>query len=184
MIPVLVLAAGRSSRFGADKRYALLESGRCVWEVTVAQVVSAGLQPRLVLPPGDPLLTQPGALAAPHCGQGMGHSIADAVAQMGAVPACMILPVDMPFIAADTLRAVANTLKTHTIAVPILGRRRGHPVGFGSELFTELQSLQGDVGARAILARHAMLVAEVPVTDPGILLDIDTPDDLSPGSLP
>lgn len=179
MIPVLVLAAGRATRFGSDKRGALLANGQTVLQSTLARVRAAGLEPRLVLAPGDPLLSEPGAIVAPGCAKGMGRSIADAVAQLEGVAGCLVLPADMPFVAPQSLRAVAAALAEHPIAVPVSGGQRGHPVGFAASLFAELQALQGDVGARTIVARHAARVIEVAVQDPGILWDIDTPADLS-----
>ena len=55
--------------------------------------------------------------------------------------------------------------------------RRGHPVGFAAELFSELVMLKGDEGARRLLARYP--TAAVELDDPGVLLDIDTVDDLA-----
>ena len=54
--------------------------------------------------------------------------------------------------------------------------RRGHPVGFSAELFSELLSLTGDEGARRLLARYPAVGIEV--DDPGALMDIDTLADL------
>lgn len=180
MIPVLVLAAGRARRFGSDKRQARLANGETVLQATLARVRAAGLEPRLVLAPGDPLLSEPGALVAPGCAKGMGSSIADAVAQLQeGVAGCLILPADMPFVAPESIRAVAAALADHAIVVPVFEGKRGHPVGFTAALFAELQALQGDIGARRIVARQAARVLEVAVQDPGILWDIDTPADLS-----
>jgi molybdenum cofactor cytidylyltransferase len=54
--------------------------------------------------------------------------------------------------------------------------RRGHPVGFAAELYSELIALTGDQGAKRLVSRypaHAVLV-----DDAGVLLDVDTPQDL------
>jgi molybdenum cofactor cytidylyltransferase len=56
--------------------------------------------------------------------------------------------------------------------------RRGHPVGFSRALRAELVALDGDEGARALLARHSSSITKVPVEDPGIFVDIDTRDDM------
>ena len=55
---------------------------------------------------------------------------------------------------------------------------RGHPVGFGSLHYERLRALKGDRGARAIVEDHAADGIEMPFDDAGILLDIDTPQDL------
>jgi molybdenum cofactor cytidylyltransferase len=50
-------------------------------------------------------------------------------------------------------------------------------VGFGTELFSELVALQGDEGARRLVARYA--AQPIAVDDPGVRLDLDTPEDLA-----
>ena len=54
--------------------------------------------------------------------------------------------------------------------------QRGHPVGFAAELYPELTALGGDEGARRIIARYPAFPVEL--DDAGILVDIDTVDDL------
>ena len=50
-------------------------------------------------------------------------------------------------------------------------------MGFSAELFSELLSLNGDEGARRLLARYPTVAVEV--DDPGVLMDIDTVADLA-----
>jgi molybdenum cofactor cytidylyltransferase len=54
--------------------------------------------------------------------------------------------------------------------------RRGHPVGFSTELYSELVMLTGDEGARRLIARYPALGLDV--EDPGVLVDVDTLADL------
>jgi molybdenum cofactor cytidylyltransferase len=82
----------------------------------------------------------------------------------------------MPRVSADTLRTVATALDDHPVAYAQHLGRRGHPVGFSAELFSELLSLTGDEGARRLLARYPAVGVEV--DDPGALMDIDTLADL------
>jgi molybdenum cofactor cytidylyltransferase len=88
---------------------------------------------------------------------------------------------DMPFIRAETFRAVREALESGAlIAAPIdrASGRRGHPVGFSTALREELLELDGDEGARSVIARHLESVVLVAVDDPGIFRDIDRPEDL------
>ena len=55
--------------------------------------------------------------------------------------------------------------------------RRGHPVGFSAELFSDLVQLTGDEGARRLIARYPSRGVEV--ADPGVLIDVDTKADLA-----
>jgi molybdenum cofactor cytidylyltransferase len=64
------------------------------------------------------------------------------------------------------------------IAVPVSDGRRGNPVLWARRFFSDLMVLDGDVGARHLIARHNETVAEVPVEGEGAFLDIDTPQAL------
>ena len=64
------------------------------------------------------------------------------------------------------------------IAVPVSDDRRGNPVLWSRRFFNELMTLDGDIGARHLIARHSEAVAEVPVEGLGAFLDIDTPQAL------
>jgi molybdenum cofactor cytidylyltransferase len=63
------------------------------------------------------------------------------------------------------------------IVVPVFDRRRGHPVLISALYRTEIQSLDPGVGLRQLLDRHSVDILEVPVDDPAILRDLDTPED-------
>jgi molybdenum cofactor cytidylyltransferase len=66
------------------------------------------------------------------------------------------------------------------MAAPYFRTRRGHPVGIAAKFRPELEALQGDEGARKVLAAHEKSLLKIPVGDPGVLRDIDTPGDLAP----
>jgi molybdenum cofactor cytidylyltransferase len=85
---------------------------------------------------------------------------------------------DMPYVEVSTLRALADALAAGAgIAAPVLDGRRGNPVGFSAIYLDTLLALRGDEGARRLL--QSCPVTEVPVADPGIFRDIDTPADLT-----
>ena len=91
----------------------------------------------------------------------------------------------MPFVRSATIAQVADAIRqSTTMAVPLFGGRRGHPVGFGGAYFEALARLTGDEGARSILRDHAEQVRWLACEDPGILKDIDTPADLAPLCFP
>jgi molybdenum cofactor cytidylyltransferase len=115
-------------------------------------------------------------LSAAEAARGMGSTIAAGVGARADANGWLVLPADMPLVQPATLRAVADTLAEHAIAYAQHAGRRGHPVGFGAELFSELVRLDGDEGARRLLARYP--AQAVDVDDPGVLIDIDTVEDL------
>jgi molybdenum cofactor cytidylyltransferase len=119
----------------------------------------------------DVVVLSPGEAA-----RGMGASIAAGVSARGDAQGWLVLPADMPLVQPQTIRKVAAALPDHALAYAQYQGRRGHPVAFSAELYSELVVLQGDEGARRLLARYP--ACAVDVDDPGVLVDIDTEADL------
>lgn len=111
-----------------------------------------------------------------HAARGMGDSIAAGVAERSGATGWLVLPGDMPLIAPGSMLAVATALEHFPVAFAQHRGRRGHPVGFSAELYSELVRLTGDDGARRVMARYPAHGVEL--DDPGVLLDVDTLADL------
>lgn len=185
MIAGVLLAAGRSTRFGADKLMQPLGEG------TVAEAAGRALMAGVdrgvaVIRPGAGRLA--GRLRALglepvtciEAAHGMGHSLARGVAATADADGWAILLADMPFVRAASIQAVSSRLREGAgIAVPTCDGDRGHPVGFSARFKDELLRLQGDRGASEILRAHASVVETVEVGDPGVLCDVDTPTALA-----
>lgn len=188
---IVVVAAGRGSRFGAALPAAAPKTAKLeqpfgtstVLGTTVRNAVRSQLPVVVVTTAAlAPLVSGQLAqrdivvLSDEEAARGMGHSIAAGVAERSGAPGWLVLPGDMPLVQPGTLLAVANALEQHPVAYAQYQGRRGHPVGFASELYSELVLLQGDEGARRIVARYPAFGQEVP--DAGVLVDIDTPAEL------
>ena len=181
---IIVLAAGSGSRFGgASHKLAQPFGSGTVLGTTVAHAVQTQL-PVLVVTTALLLPLVAGQLASrdilllsgPEAARGMGNSIAAGVAERSGAPGWLLLPGDMPLVQPGTLLAVATALEQYAVVHAEHRGRRGHPVGFAAELYSELVKLQGDEGARRIVARYPAHGLEV--ADGGVLLDIDTASDL------
>lgn len=86
---------------------------------------------------------------------------------------------DLPLLKPETIDIlIENFMDNGGIIAPFYQGTRGNPVLFDLSFRAEFDSLQGDTGAREILARHPEALHRIDVTDPGILLDLDTPEDL------
>ena len=88
---------------------------------------------------------------------------------------------DMPLIDAHLIDRLIESFapdRGNLIVVPVADGRRGNPVLWSRRFFDELMTLDGDIGARHLIARHGEAVAEVPVEGNGAFLDIDTPQAL------
>ncbi|WEJ07006.1 nucleotidyltransferase family protein [Pseudomonas sp. FJ2-5-13] len=108
---------------------------------------------------------------------GMGDSIAAAVKASGAADGWLVVLGDMPFIQSSSIERVIDALEEGAISVPVQAGEYGHPVAFDRAFGPGLLALVGDRGARSLFADAAL--REVPVLDPGVLWDVDTPRLLS-----
>lgn len=182
---VVVLAAGAGSRYrgtrhklseqlGGDSVLVRTLRNAIASEMSVVLVISEALidEAQGLVAPEDMVVVDPRSQTV----WGMGDSIAAGVSIHASATGWLVLPADMPLVRPSSLRAVADALDQQPIAFAQHRGRRGHPVGFGAELFSELVMLKGDEGARRLLARYP--TAAVELDDPGVLFDIDTVDDL------
>jgi molybdenum cofactor cytidylyltransferase len=187
-VTVIVLAAGQGSRFtGAGHKLAQsLEGGGdagAVLSVTLRNAIASRL-PVLVVTSAElaPLAYQQVAardvvILPPLRSRGMGDSIAAGVSARPDASGWLVLPGDMPRVLPASLQRVAQALQTHAVAYAQYHGRRGHPVGFAAELYSELVALTGDEGARRLVARYPAEAVEI--DDAGVLIDIDTVQDLA-----
>jgi len=185
----LILAAGSSRRFGGDKRKSEFAPGKTLLQATI-ELVSALFNDVLVVLRADDqdyaneiTVKYPGIVCycAPESAQGMGHSLGNASTQISEWQAAAVFLADMPFVAPSTIKALTDTYLVHQadqpIVMPTYADQRGHPVIFDRAYFSELASLNGDNGARTVVSAHKENVILTSVNDPGVLKDIDRPDD-------
>lgn len=185
MIAGLLLAAGSSSRFGADKLSAKLDGKAVIrWSAEALAPVDVVY---VAIPPGADALTQ--ALSRLDVSfvvnlarnEGMASSIR---AGVDALPhdaeALVIALADQPLASAAVTQALCDRWRAGGAAAvaPMYRDGRGHPVLFGRECFPLLQQLRGDVGARAVLDGLVDRVALVPIVSE-MPADVDTPEALS-----
>ena len=181
---IVVLAAGQGRRFlGARHKLEQPLGGSTVLGVTLANAIQTRLPVVVVTTAAlAPLVADQVAhrdtviLSDIDARRGMGYSIAAGVVERAASPGWLVLPGDMPLVRPSTLLAVASKLEQHPLAYAQHRGRRGHPVGFSAELYSELVALSGEEGARRLIARYPGVAAEV--DDPGVLVDVDTEADL------
>lgn len=118
-------------------------------------------------------------VANPHPEKGMLGSllVGLARAESRGAEAVLVHPVDHPLVEPATVaRVVAALGDGAAIAVPSVGRRRGHPGGFASTVWPDLRQASPERGAREVLTRRAREVVHVDA-DPGCRIGIDTPED-------
>jgi len=182
----ILLAAGRSLRFGGDKLLHPLADGTPMAAAALRALQAAVSDVVAVVRDSDSqlaaLLAREGArvVPCPRADRGLGASLAWGVTRAPDGNGWVIALADMPFVRTETIVEVVRALESGAaIAAPFFQSRRGHPVGFAAAFGDELRTLDGDEGARALLQRHAAQLARVEVDDPGVLRDVDTPQDLA-----
>ncbi len=181
----MLLAAGESRRFGANKLLHELNGDESL-VVTCASKLALHVDQLLVVCNSShatvhQLLADQGipfAICA-NAVEGMGVSLAFGISQIPNADAWLIALGDMPSIApADYANCVAALRNNHSIAAPLWQEKRGHPVGFGKEWQHELLALQGDQGAKKLFEQNASCALYFQAADSGVLRDIDSPEDI------
>lgn len=191
-VEAILLAAGESRRMGFPKPLLRLGS-RTFVEVLIAAILpnvarlivvvgAHGSAVREAIPadPGILVVDNPGYL------RGQLSSIKAALPHVGPrASGALIHLADHPMVHAATFAAVIEGYRRlgKPIAIARHQGRRGHPVVFARELFGELAAAPDEQGARVVVAADPARVAYVDVDDPGVLTDLDTPEDLDRAGL-
>lgn len=148
-VVVLVLAAGASTRFGSDKRQALLPDGRSLLEAVVATQRQVFDEVWVLTRPGPS--GEPDAFAQAVCkahgarcvtcadaALGQGHTLSAGLRMLLALPSAeaaavpvagaLVALADMPWVRADTLQRLRERFEaTGRVVLPRCGEALGHP---------------------------------------------------------
>jgi CTP:molybdopterin cytidylyltransferase MocA len=180
----IVLAGGLSERMGRPK--ALLPYAGGTFVSTVAsRLASAGLRPVVAVVSSDEVaaaLAGAGARVVrnPQPERGQLSSLQCALAEIPAAPYAIVALCDHPAVRDETYRALAFMQDEEPAAahVPLYGLRRGHPVAFPRALLDRLAALDPGVSPEPLIDAFHPLI-EAPLDDPGVVADVDTPEDLA-----
>jgi molybdenum cofactor cytidylyltransferase len=187
-IAAVVLAAGRSTRMGANKLLADVR-GEPMIRRSVEAIVAAKVAPVLVVTGHDADKVRAALngmnvrfVHNPDYAEGLSTSL---IAGIRAVPpeadGAVICLGDMPLVEPrqiDKLVSAFNPAEGRTICMPVHDGQRGNPVLWGRQHFDEMMTLTGDSGAKRLIDRHSDEIVEVPASSSGVLTDIDTPQAL------
>jgi molybdenum cofactor cytidylyltransferase len=188
-IAAIVLAAGRSTRMGGPNKLLAEINGRQLVRIAAEEALASQARPVIVvtghqherveaaLKGIDVRLAHNGDFA-----DGLSTSLKAGIAAVPAdVDGAIVCLGDMPQVNAqliDRLLAAFDPEKGALVVVPTIEGKRGNPVVWSRRFFPELAALDGDVGARHLIASYPEAVTELPVAGKAALVDVDTPDAL------
>jgi molybdenum cofactor cytidylyltransferase len=189
-VAAIVLAAGRSTRMGEANKLLADIGGTAMVRRVVEAVLASRARPVLVVTghQGSEVAAALAGLdvtrvANPDYATGLASSLKAGL--RGVPPQCtgaLIVLGDMPRITPghiDKLISVFEVAKGAGIIVPVHEGRQGNPILWPAAYFPELLQLEGDAGAKRLLAAHAGAVCEIDLGTDAIFVDVDTPDALA-----
>jgi len=184
-VAALVLAAGSSRRMGGANKLLQPVGGIAMLRRAVNAALASRCTSVLVVTGADAGAAQ-ACLAGlevqfahnPDHASGMASSLRCGLAALPAdADAAMVLLADMPWIDGghvDRLLAAFDPRQPKIVA-PVKEGRRGNPILWPRKFFAEMMAVEGDIGAREVLQRHASQVEAVAFDDDAIFADVDTP---------
>lgn len=183
----LLLAAGQSRRMGKANKMLVEIDGTPMVLHAARALIASGAAPIAVVLGHEPEAVEAALegldvtfVRNPDYTGGLSTSLK---AGLAALPdqctGAVIALGDMPGVTAtdiDSLIDAFDPVGGHTICVPTHHGKRGNPVLWGRRYFAEMASVSGDVGARHLIGENADQVVEVARDNPGVLIDLDTPE--------
>ncbi len=182
----VVPAAGSAERFGGRKLLATID-GEPLLDHTIRALLDGGVSEVIVVVGTDAraeierdvnALNDPRVrpVENPDPSRGMLSSIQEGVRTANG-DALLVLPGDMPYVRPQTVRLVLDRFQLeHAIVSPRFGGKRGHPVAMPIALRDEILAAPATANLHEVLKRHDRV--DVDVDDPGIVRDVDRPEDL------
>ena len=186
LVPI-VLAAGASTRMGRPKA-TLRHRGHSFLEHACAHAVASGFEPTLVVTGAVELAMPAGTVEVhnPNWEQGqlcsLQAGLREAVTRSDTPPAALVLTVDRPLVSATTVSSLVAAWREEPACLwqPRHAGRSGHPIVYPAAAVADLLGLAPTGSAREVVRseRWQPQRRHLEVDDPGVVQNIDSPDDL------
>lgn len=185
MLPLLILAAGESSRMRFPK--ALLKiSGETFIECMIRKATMCGIHSILVVTGADHEKIVPHMPESVVCVKnedsmrGQISSVQKGIAALDASStAVMVWPVDQPLVLPQTLNRImdAHQRAQRALTIPVYQKSKGHPVIYNDRAMKSVLELRSHQTGKDLQKIFSADLTLVEVDDPGVVIDIDTPED-------
>ncbi len=188
----VVTAAGSAERFGGRKLLAPVD-GEPLLDHTIRALLDGGASEVIVVVGTDARAELERDVNAMNDARvrpvenrdpsrGMFSSIQEGVATASG-DALLVMPGDMPFVRAATVRAViAKYREREAIVSPRYRGKRGHPVAMPLAFKDEIRATPTSATLHEVIKKHLDMRVDLEVDDPGVVRDVDTPADLERGA--
>ncbi|SMY07460.1 nucleotidyltransferase family protein [Flavimaricola marinus] len=185
MIPILILAAGESSRMrGRDKLLEIID-GEPLLRRQVRAAGAAGLDVWVALPaPDQPRVEVLDGVAhhplfLPGSSEGMGGTLRDGVAALPPCSRFMVLAADLPGLTTEDFATMAEAVPQAggIIVATAASGNLGHPVVFDARLRPDFAMLSGDEGAKRVVRAHKSKMRTLALPGDHATRDLDTPEE-------
>jgi len=183
LIAAIVLAAGKSERMGRPK--ALLQLQGKTFLEHILDAISTSSVAETVVVAGHHrdeiekhVSIRVPVIFNPAYERGMITSFQAGIRSLSdGISGGLLFLVDHPLVDSSTIQTLIANFAPNRIVLPVFEGRRGHPVLFAVEVLQEVLALPASEGANIVVRRDPNRIVHVPVTSPGILVDVDTPED-------
>lgn len=184
----VLLAAGGSTRLGQPKQLLKID-GESLVHRSARTLLAASVRPVVVVlgahaeDCAGQLNDLPVQIALnPRWQEGLASSIRIGVAELRKRPgvtAAVLALCDQPFLESTLIEALIaeHTAKAHPVVASLYQGIAGVPALFSERCFDDLAALEGEAGARKVIAKYSAESSAVPF--PGGDVDIDTAEDWS-----
>lgn len=185
-VVAIVPAAGKGERFGGSKLVVDI-NGEPMIDWTLWSLMDGGVDRIVVVTALDTDLSVSRRISDPRVlcvvnedpSRGMFSSVQTGLAIASGDPV-LFMPADMPFVASGTVTEVITTcIRRQRVVVPTFEGTRGHPIAMPGALRRAIVEAPADSTLKDALGAAGATRIELPVSDPGILRDVDRPEDLA-----
>jgi molybdenum cofactor cytidylyltransferase len=183
VIGAIILAAGKSERMGGKPKALLRYDGLTFLDHILRSMEGTRIQHRVVVAGLHHSEIKAHSKSVPvvfnpDYEQGMTTSFQAGIRSLPeGIEGALIFLVDHPAVSGATVRALLAHQGEGDVVVPVREGRRGHPVLFSRRFLDAVLKLSPRVGVNTAVRRLGGKLVEVAVDDPGILTDVDTPED-------